>query len=324
MAGSATMRHTMGQYFYLLVWLLTSLLLAIVLQFVSAETALGDGFGEAPATVASDFPIQGADPADEPLPSVRYRGLMWSLVGAEVEPAPGLLDATVVDVELEVRNTLSATTLRAADSLVWLAADGSEDGVPARFRDAGTRLTLEPGERQRVVATFSLGRDAGTDPDDLSIEIGEPGRRPARLSLSATASPDVDYPIRLAVDDESIVVDDPDEPARQIVLTVDAAAVDVDAGGYRALVDEHLVTVRVDVQRAAELDDPGFVQSDFWLLDADGEITAPIIVLWGDQPSGNTDEIVLLFSLPAEADDLTLVADPDGPAPARFPLVQPR
>ena len=50
--------------------------------------ALGDG-GE--AEVASDYPLTGADPTVEPLPSALYSGVMWSVAGTRVTPTEELL-----------------------------------------------------------------------------------------------------------------------------------------------------------------------------------------------------------------------------------------
>ncbi|MGF1595437.1 MAG: hypothetical protein ACFCVK_00655 [Acidimicrobiales bacterium] len=309
-----------SQLFYAVVWLATTLLLVAILQVVTATEAFGDG-DAGTITPASDFPLAGVE-LDEKVdgPSAVYAGQLWTVHDARATHAEGLLARASVEVDVTVTNTLAASAIRIPDSAVGLVdRDGAVvDG--ARFVGHGLRLSLEPGESIEVTIAFEVGFTQTPDLDELTLTIGEPNRIPATVPLDGSA-PEIEAPVFAAVEADAKAITDPDDASRQIVVEPAGAAVDINAGPYRAVAGERLAVVKVSVQRAGSGPDAGYLDPAFWALETTSGTIPAILAAPSDEPS-NTDEVTLLFSFP-ESDELRLVAGADGSDATTFSLVLP-
>ncbi|MCP4228200.1 MAG: hypothetical protein GY773_33035 [Actinomycetia bacterium] len=305
-----------------MVWLVVTALLLIAFQSVGVPRALGDEGDTTADSTASDYPLVGADPSEEALPSVLYAGVMWSLVDVRVTPTEELLGRALIEVDVTMTNTLAVTALRASDRLVTLKTDDGETVISGHFDDAGPRLTIEPGQTLAVTIVFSTGHDQDPDPASLTMEITEPNRVPASIPL-AGAEPELQIPVFAAVDSTATALQDPDDASRQVVVEPQAATLDINGGPYRAALGEQLVLVKVLVQRSAASESSGYLDTSFWALQADGASLAPLVVSRTAQPASNADEVTLLFAFSVDAEGLALQAGLGGPEPASFALVAP-
>ena len=120
------------------------------------------------------------------------------------------------------------------------------------------------------------------------------------------------------------MLEDPENPQRQIVVEPQAATIGINAGPYRAAVGEELAVVKVMVQRSTSPDASGYLDTAYWALLADGEAVAPLLVTRTSQPATNTDEVTLLFAFPTGADELALVAGVGNTDAATFLVVTPK
>lgn len=297
---------TRGQLFFVTVWLVVTAILVVTSQVVSAPQALGDEGAEGQVDAAADYPLTGPDPAEEDDPSVVYGGMLWSVSEARVvEAAEGLFERSRIEVDVTLTNTLSATQLRVPDSTVALVTDDDTDPVPGRFVDAGARLAVEPGEEIAVTLDFEIF-DPEPELSDFTLQVAEPNRVPATIRLGAEPD-ELDYPVLAAVDTSPLTTTDPSDATRQIVVEPLAASIDVNAGPFRASVDEELAVVKVEVQRTESDDDAGYLQNGYWSLEVDGERVPAILVARSGATASNTDEVTLLFAFPAEPDDITVI-----------------
>jgi hypothetical protein len=319
MEREATAEGSRSQLFFPLVWVACTVVLLVSFQSIGVPRALGD---RVEAAVASDYPLAGADPSAEPLPSVLYSGVMWSLVETRITPTDELLGHAVIDVDLLVRNTLVTTPLRVSDRMLSIVDISGAEVTGGGFTHDRSRVTLVPGEVKAVTVSFSTGHDKDPDPANLSLVIAEPNRVAAVLPLGGHG-PDNEPPVYMAVESTATILEDPDDPQRQIVVEPQAATLDVNAGPYRAAMGEELAVAKVVVQRSSALDSSSYLQTSYWALDADGTPVAPLVVTRTSQPASNADEVTLLFAFPAEAEDLVLVAGAGGPDAATFALVTP-
>jgi hypothetical protein len=311
-----------GQLFLVGIWLVATLLLVAATQVIGASEAAGSFTTGA----SSDFVLVGADPDDEPFPSALYGGLMWSVVEARVTPAPELLVPSRVEVDLNITNTLSETQLRVPDSMVALVALDGSDASDGRFVGGDGRLSISPGDTIEVTATFRVGFSDDPDATELGLRIMEPSRIPVTIPLDG-AQPQTEYPVLAAIDTSPAVLTDPDDGQRQIVIEPQAAAIDINAGPYRAADGDLLAIVQVLVQRTASDDTSRFLDTDYWAVQTGDGPIAPILATRTDQPASNADQVTLLFSFPADAaaDPLELVASANSDdESASFPIVLPR
>lgn len=322
MGREATPYESKSQLFFPIVWLVATALLLVATQTIGAPQALGDASVDAPETSASDYLLVGADPSEHELPTVLYGGLLWSVVEVRVTPTEEFLGRSVIDVDLELTNSLAATRLRISERAVSMVTDDGLELPAGRFVDAGTRLTIDPGEAAAVTFRVTTGHSKNPDPEDLSLVISESNRVPASIPLAGD-DPVHDPPVLLAVDDTSTPMEDPDDPDRQIVVTPIAGSLAINAGPYRAAVGERLALVKVEVQRAAASDASGFLDTGFWSMTADDEAVGPIAVTRTTQFDSNADEITLLFAFPADATAFALEAGVGSPESSSFPLVVP-
>lgn len=320
--GNADQRNSKSQLFFAAVWVLITFSLVVTTQLAGVTGAAGNDRSTISGLV--DFPLVGADPSAEELPSVLYGGIMWSLVEVRVVKADGLLEKADVEVDLRATNTLEATSVRASSDMVALVdTTGATGLLPGRLAEVGLRLGLEPGQSIEVTAEFEVGFTASPNPDQLAIQIGEPNRIPVVLPLTGQPEPS-QYPVLMAVESVPATVADPDVTSRSIVIEPQAASLDINAATYRAAEGQRLAVVKVNVQRAEESDRPGYLAEEFWALKTgQGESVAPILVTRTDRPQVNTDEVTILFVFSGPASKLSLVADATGDQ-AEFSIVVPK
>jgi hypothetical protein len=312
-----------SQLFLVGIWLLATLLLVAVTQTIGVSEAAGD---LTPGDSASDFELVGADPAAEPFPSALHGGLMWSVTATRATPAPELLMPAIVEVDLNITNTLSETQLRVPDSMLGLVALDREAETGGRFVGGGGRLAIEPGQTAEVTASFKVSFTDEPDPAALGLRVREPSRIPAIIPLDGEPPPgNGDYPVMAAIDTSPAVLVDPDDRSRQIVIEPQAVAIDINAGAYRAAEGQQLAIVQILIQRTSSNETSGFLDTGYWSIEADGEAVSPILATRTDQPASNADQIMLLFDFPADAvTDLKLVASANSDEAETFPIVVPR
>lgn len=319
MEHEATTKGSRSQLFFPAVWVVCTTLLLLAVQSIGVPRALGD---LADTGAVTDYPLTAADPAAEPLPSVLYSGVMWSLVGTRVSPTEELLGYARFEIDIMVRNTLADTTLRVSDRMLSLVDGNGAVVERGQFSEADSRLTLEAGEVRAVTVSFATGHDKNPDPANFELVIAEPSRVAASLPL-AGASPQHRPPVYVAVETSPTVLRDPTDPGRQIVVEPQAATLDVNAGPYRAAVGEELAVAKVIVQRSSALDNSGYLDVSYWALQVDGVAIEPLVVTRTSQPASNADEVTLLFAFPAGPQDLSLVAGVGYADAASFSLVTP-
>ena len=145
---------------------------------------------------------------------------------------------------------------------------------------------------------------------------------PASIRL-AGQQPATDYPVLAAVDTSPLTTTDPSDQNRQLVVEPVAASVDVNAGPYRAALDEELAVVKVEVQRTAADDDAAYLDSGYWELQVDGERVPAILVARSGETASNTDEVTLLFAFPADPGELAVVGAAGTAGEISFSVVLP-
>ncbi len=322
MGWSMVSTSSQRQFMLALVWLATTATLAVGLQLFDSNQAFGDDGQSAVVGMAVEYPLAGPDPAAESLPSALYAGLMWSVVETRVTPAQGLMDRAEVQVDLKVRNTLAVTQLRAPASMLALVSSESPVVIGARLVDAGRRLAVEPDDTKTVTAVFELGFSPNPSLDTLSLRIGEPNRVPAIIALGPTSAAAAST-VFVAVETTPTAAPDPDDSSRQIVVQPSAASIDINAGPYRAAEDERLAVVKVVLQRVEVTDESTFLTPGYWALEASTGTVAPVLVARGAEAAANADEVTLVFTFPADAQNLSLVAGPGQPQAVSFSVVVP-
>jgi hypothetical protein len=312
----------MNPLFLVGIWLVATLVLVAVTQSFGVSEAAGD---LTPHDAAPDFSLTGADPSAEPHPSALYGGVMWSVTEARALPAPELLVPSIVEVDLNLTNTLNETQLRVPDSMLGLVQLDGSAAASGRFVGSGSRLTIEPGETVGVTTSFQVGFTQEPDLAALGLRVVETNRIPATIPLDGPPAGD-GYPVAVAIETGPAVLPDPDDASRQIVIEPRAAAIDINAGPYRAAEGARLAVVEILVQRTSSDDTSGFLDTGYWAIQAGGEASEPILVTRADQPAPNADQLTLLFAFPADAvDQLKLVASANSLAGgATFAMAVPR
>lgn len=322
MGREATHRESKSQLLFAFIWFITTAALLAAFQTIGIPQALGDDSPGLVDTAVSDFPLTGPDLSQEELPTILYGGLLWSVVEVRTTPTEEMLGRSVIDVDIELTNTLSTTELRVSDREVSLVTQDGQVLPDGRFVDAGTRLTVGPGESTSVTYRVLTGHSRNPDPRDLSLVIGESNRIPAAIPLEGDQPENV-VPLFVAVDSTPALLEDPDDAQRQIVVEPLAATLGINAGPYRAALGERLALVKVQVQRSTDSETSRFLDTDFWSMTADDVLVAPIVVTRTSQPATNADEITLLFAFPEEVLALALEAGVGGNRSATFALVIP-
>jgi len=322
MGQEATPPGSRGQLFFALIWLLTTALLVTAFQTIGISEALGDEVTDPADAVAPDFSLTAPDPAEHPFPTVLYGGMLWSVLDVRVTPVEAFLGRAVIDVDLELTNSLSSTRLRVSERELKLIDDDDLVLPQGRFVDVDPRLTIDPGETFALTFRVQTGHDREPDPEDLTLVIGESDRIPELIQLEGD-EPAHDAPIPLAVEATPAPMADPDDTTRQIVVELVGASIGINAGPYRAGIDERLAVVKVKIQRASPSETSGFLDVGFWSMSADDAEVAPILVTRTAQVDGNADEVTLLFAFPAYATSFELDAGAGSPSPRSFALVLP-
>ncbi|MEM8924951.1 MAG: hypothetical protein AAGD35_15710 [Actinomycetota bacterium] len=289
---------------------------------MNIPTAFGSDGPALADTGASDYRLEGPAAPEHDYVNVQYAGLRWSVVDTRVMPTTELLGRAEVEVDVLVENTLASTDIRFSERLVRLSTRDGIDLGTGRFVDEGVRLSIAPGETQEVTLQFRTGRERDPMATGLQLVIGEPGRIPARLPLAGTSFDEVTS-VFAAVDETPTLLEDPDDPQRQILVTPDAALITIDAGPYRAAEGDQLALVKVIVERTASSETSGFLGTDFWSLDTDIEETKAIMVARTSQPASNADEVTLLFAFDDDASSFALTAGAGTSESASFTLVVP-
>jgi hypothetical protein len=314
--------NSRGQLFYVAVWSVVTMFLVVATQVVNVPQALGDDQIEGQVDAAADFPLTGADPTEHEDPSVVYGGMLWTVTDARaIDAAEGLFERSRIEVDVSMTNTLSAAALRVPDSMVALVAVDGSDAIQGRFVDAGSRLSFGPGEEVDITIDFEVV-DHTPELRDFVLQIAEPNRVPASIQLGSEQEAH-DYPVLAAVDASPLATLDPDDSTRQIVVEPVAASIDVNAGPYRAALDEELAVVKVEVQRTESNDDAAYLQNGYWSLEVDGELVPAILVARSAETATNTDEVTLLFAFAAEAEELTVVGAGGTTDQITFSVVEP-
>ncbi|MEM7340229.1 MAG: hypothetical protein AAF467_16345 [Actinomycetota bacterium] len=292
-------------------------------QTIGTPQALGDE-GDVPGAdpLASDFTSFNVDPDDDEFASAIYSGVQWSVLDVRVTPSEALLAQATIQVDVEVANTLETSTLGISDRMVSLVVDDGTVIDGARFVNTGPRVRLVAGEAQTMTVEFRTGHAKDPDPETLTLQIAESNRQPAEIPLAGQSSEAPEL-VFAGVDNTPQAIPDPDDASRWIIVEPRSATVGLDVGPYRAGDGERLALVKVTVQRAASADDAGFIDPGFWSLIADDEASAPVLVVRSGQPATNTDELVLLFAFPEDADELALEAGTGTDEPVQAAVVLP-
>jgi hypothetical protein len=315
----AATSNSKNQLWYAMIWLVTTLLLVVTLQFVGVSEAAGD-----PRSIRDtppDFALTTVSVEDDSLPSALYGGALWTVTDTRVEAGTGLLSRAIVEIDVMVANTLDQTQLRLPDSMTSLSSTEGGMSTAVRFVDAGGLVAVEPGEQVGLTLEFEVGFSKDPPVESLSLVIGERNRLPAAIPLGGSGIADVAV-VQAAIGSDPVKLTDPDDASRQVVVDPAAVVISINAGPYRAELGERLAVVTVDVQRTSS-DAEQLYNSSFWGLEADGALYAPVVVARSGQPSANTDEISLLFSFPETAGDLSLVVGRTDSESAQFPIVIP-
>lgn len=322
MGQEATPIGSRSQLFFAFIWLTTTALLLGAFQTISIPQALGDDSLGLVDTGGSDYALMGLEPSADEQPSALYGGLHWTVTEVRVTPTEELLGHAVIEVDLELTNTLSTLRLRVSDREVVLRTRDDHVITGGRFADSGKRLAIEAGETKSVTYVATTGYDKNPNPRDLALVVGEANRIPATIPLVGNEEPD-ESSIFVAVDPTPFLLEDPDDAQRQIVVEPVAATLGINAGPYRAALGERLALVKVNVQRSTTLETASFLETGFWSMVADGTQVAPIVVTRTSEPTSNSDEVTLLFAFPESATDLSLAAGIGSAKSGSFDLVIP-
>ncbi|MEL7156696.1 MAG: hypothetical protein AAFN30_08865 [Actinomycetota bacterium] len=322
MATDARREGSKNQLFFPFVWLITTTALLVLFQTVGIPQALGE---EQPALVdtgAGDYALGGPEPADHDLPSVLHAGVRWSMVDVEVTPTDQLLGRAVIDVHLRIENTLTGSSARIPERSVLLVTKAGEPIGTGRFVDERARLSVAPGETIELTISYVTGFHRNPNPRDLALQIGDPARVPSILPLVGAPADD-DGPQFVAIDDQAVRLDDPDDAERQIVVAAEAATFALNAGPYRAIEGERLAVVKVIVERAVTSDDATYLDTSYWGLASDAGVASAIMVARTSQPASNADEVTLLFAFPDDAEDFALLVGVGTGQDAELAIVVP-
>lgn len=311
-----------GFRFMFTAWVAISTTLLVGLLTIGVESAAGDQF-DVVGVAAADTLSPIASPSEQ-YPSVLYGGMVWSITEARLVPrttdafsrplvVTELLATNITDTELRVRK---------GDLSIRLA-DGSLHPAKRLERTASsTRFSVDPGKTKAITVVFELVTNRDPNPQELELQVAEPGRIPALLPLVGQPA-EPQYPLVADIQGEPAAITDPDNPSRQLIIDPSTASIDVDAGPYRAAIGERLSVIEVSVQRAAANDGAAYLNPEFWRLDVGTERLTPIRVIMVDHPEANTDDVRLLFVFVAGPTEMTLTAAANTDSPAAYSITAP-
>ncbi|MGH1488732.1 MAG: hypothetical protein ACRBK7_04945 [Acidimicrobiales bacterium] len=278
------------------------------------------------------IPVDRADPSTVPAePATFYAGVRWSLLEARFVSMDESSDGfPVIIAELELANITDSLERRVRPSdlaLIW--SDGQQYELNRFDRVSGSSgFSLQPGEVRAVTAVFKPRVLEDPIFDEIALEVAEAGRIPARIPLNGPL-PEQMFPIVGSIAADAAVVDDPDRPTGQLVVTPQRVALGLNAGPYRAAHGTRLVLVELSVQRAESNDDATFLQQEFWQLDIDGTSVAPSRVsrrsaagpVGSSSSNSNRDHLTLVFVVAEDFGDVTLRVAPGSAATADYAIV---
>ncbi len=286
-------------------WATTILLLAVgtVSRYDLVSSELLGPLVVGAEVAAADDPIMlvGGDAFDA-LPRVTYAGLDLALMNARAIPENNS-GRPIIVVDLAVRNATPAQIRLPRQHLKLTSVDGATVALDRfEYAEHGSRLVVDSGETQQVLAVFKLRGRIGTDLDGYAIQIGEEGRWPESLLLDGQISPSA-YPLPLEV------LSTDDEPARyqDLVVELSDAATALEYGVYRSSIGQHLAVITISVSGAPGALDRGGLDRGLWTL-ADGQVLRRALKVTPGERSldGNTVSIELVFAYGTEASELEL------------------
>ena len=252
---------------------------------------------------------------------VIYAATGWSVLGSRlIERADDITSRPIVVAEVLVTNTGTDVTARVRSSdvrLVW--PDGHRETVDRfEFIDDDQIFSLEPGEALFVTLVFKPNLLENPDLAELALEIGERGRIPATLPLVGPA-PDADYPRFGSFDGPAMVVPATTTIPDPIVLTPVLAAIDLNAGHYRAAVGQRVALIEVSVDGGAGVNWSGpHTEPAFWQLAIGEQTIAPLRVT---TPADDT--LNVLFVIDAGATEMVLTGGATTADPVSYVIPVP-
>ncbi len=307
-------------------WLATTGALLIVSLLISVDATTGISLNQAGANnpdPANPVATELAS-ADPDLPSIVYGSMQWTLIDSRLVPREKeAFSQPVVILDMVVRNLDGEYQGRARSRDVVLILEDGTRATLDRFEHTPStyRIAVDPGQAIPVTLVFKPAVTIDPWLPDLVLQIGEQHHRPADLALDGTLPAEV-FPRATTVTPAS----------RTDNVVVTDAVIDINAGPYRARLDEQLVKVDVEVTGLATLD--GEVSRGFWQLAVTGrsptgaEIKAEPITPYlvstlpatGDGDGSATRSLSVLFSVPDHLapTEMTLSVGPDATPVARI------
>ena len=288
-------------------------LLGVDVLAQSPTTTIGPGVVSAIDTTPA-APVDG--PPGSAHTSIVYAGVRWSLVETRfVSVAESDDGFPVVIAELDVVNTTPDVELRVRPSdltLVW--PDGSHYEVDRFDQISPEGFSLEPGGGRSVTAVFKPRVLDDPVLDEMALELGEPGRIPARIPLSGPPL-QARFPIEGAVAADSVAT------GGRLVIVPRRAVVGLNAGPYRAALGTRLVLAEVSVQRSEREGEAAFLQPDFWQLEVDGSPVEPSRITQWPTTNPNQDQVTLVFVVDEGFGEMVLRVAAGSPGSADYPIV---
>lgn len=286
-------------------WLATTGALLVVSLLISVDATTGISLNQAGANnpdPANPVATELAS-ADPDLPSIVYGSMQWTLIDARLVPREKeAFSQPVVILDMVARNLDGEFQARARSrDMVLILEDGTRAPLDRFEHTPSTyRIAVDPGQAIPVTLVFKPAVTIDPWLPDLVLQIGEQHHRPADLALNGTLPAEV-FPRATTVT--------PAPGASSVVVT--QAEIDINAGPYRARLDEQLVNIDVEVTDIDALDSA--VRSrGFWQLAVTGrspdgaEIKAEPITPYlvstlpatGDGDGSATRSLSVLFSVP--------------------------
>ncbi len=294
-------------------WATTAVLLALGTvsryDLVSSEH-LGPLAVGAEVAAADETALVVSEGEFDSFPGITYAGLDLALMNARSIPRNNSGQPIIV-ADLAVRNATSAQIRLSRQEISLTSKDGVSVALDRfEYAEYGTRLVVEPGETQQVLAVFKLRGSMDSSIAEYSLQVAERGRWPESLPLDGPVAPSA-YPRPLEV------VSEADEPARHedLVVGMTDAATALEYGVYRSAVGEHLAIVTVSVSGAPGALDRGGLDRGLWALSDGQELHRALKATAGERSlDGNTASIELVFAYGTEASELELFIGgaPDG------------
>jgi len=284
-----------GFRYLAIAWVAVTIALFVASLLVGVESAAGDKFGS-----TDDINPVAVDTQLIPT-GVAYGGLHWTHLETRMVPrANDRFSRPVIVVEMVASNVTGNSRIRVRSRDVSLVLDDGTRAPVSRFAHTAStsRIAVNPGTSQPATLVFKPSTDRDPVLSKLRLEIAEPNRHPAVLALGPDAELDPAFSAQTTEVDST-------RAAEKRGLTLTTATIDLNAGTYRATVDEKLVIVQVQAVAGAVAIDSHY-QPRSWRLESEdpgGGDLGP--ALWAsDQPVPGTasDTIQLVFAVPVDVD----------------------